>query len=316
MPLRSKGTARRPGAARVATPTLARWSSTTCASRDEHLGVRVVEVPLILVERRPHPAPELQDPQKLRGRCRGRPRAASARTRRARSGPGTCGRALRCFPGPRVLARGVVEDDVNAQRHAGSVQVGGQRAQVVHRAQRRLDGAVVGHRVAAVVGRRARGQQRHQVRVGDAQLAHVRQPLTHAGQRAGEAVSVADIADRLLALQPVGGDLALVVEPAQPSIGGRPCAVRGRRVEQRRGNCAGKRGSSPYSATSRSRSSVKNRSSRVRNSASPSIRARTSAYSARTSGRIAKTFCVTRRGMAGSSRAASRRGPAGRSRAG
>jgi hypothetical protein len=54
-------------------------------------------------------------------------------------------------------------------------QVARERAQVVHRAERRLDRAVVGDRVAAVVGLRPRVQQRHQVQVGDAELAQVRQ---------------------------------------------------------------------------------------------------------------------------------------------
>ena len=94
-------------------------------------------------------------------------------------------------------------------------QVGGQRAQVVHRAQRRLDRAVVDDRVAAVVGLRARVQQRHQVQVGDAELAQVAEALAHAVQRPGEAVDVGDVADGLLALQPVRRDLALVVERAQ-----------------------------------------------------------------------------------------------------
>ena len=81
---------------------------------------------------------------------------------------------------PRVLARGVVEDDVDAQRHPGCAQVGGERAQVVDRAERGLDGAVVDDRVAAVVGLRPRVQQRHQVQVADAELAQVGQPLAHA----------------------------------------------------------------------------------------------------------------------------------------
>ena len=125
---------------------------------------------------------------------------------------------------PRVLGRGVVEHDVDAQRHPGRPQVGGQRAQVVHRPQRRLDRAVVDDRVAAVVGRRPRVQQRHQVQVGDAELAQVRQPLADAGQRPGEAVDVGHVADGLLALEPVRRDLALVVEHPQLAR-----ALRGRR---------------------------------------------------------------------------------------
>ena len=49
----------------------------------------------------------------------------------------------------------------------------GEGAEVVHRPERGLDRAVVGDRVAAVVGLRPRLQQRHQVQVADAELAQV-----------------------------------------------------------------------------------------------------------------------------------------------
>ena len=53
------------------------------------------------------------------------------------------------------------------------------------------------------------------MQVRDAELAQVRQPLAHARQRPGEAVDVGHVADRLLALEPVRRDLALVVEHPQ-----------------------------------------------------------------------------------------------------
>ena len=206
--------------------------------RAEHRGIRVVEVPLVVVERRPHPASELRRPGEVAGsgvREHLRQRrlvgvglgaiGERAVEREPLGVAGACGRR------PRVLARGVVEHDVDAQRHALRAEVGGERAQVVHRAQARVDGEVVDDRVAAVVGLRPRMQQRHQVEVADPELAQVRQALAHAGERAGEAVDVGDVADGLLALQPVRGDLALVVEQLQLR---RALAGRARdRVEQR-----------------------------------------------------------------------------------
>jgi hypothetical protein len=121
-------------------------------------------------------------------------------------------------PRPLVLARRVVDDEVDAQAQALLAQVGGERAQVVHRAERRLHRAVVGHRVATVVLPGARAQERHQVQVGDAELLQVRQVLADAGERPGEAVDVADVAGVPLALEPVGRDLALVVEPAKRPV--------------------------------------------------------------------------------------------------
>ena len=145
-----------------------------------------------------------------------------------------------------------------------------------------LDPPVVGDRVAAVVGLRPRPQQRHQVQVADAELAQVRQPLAHARQRPGEAVDVGDVADGLLPLQPVGGDLALVVELLELGVARRGGARDG--LEQR-AELPGKRASLPYRAWSGSRSSVKNRSRRSPEAASPSTCARL-LVSARTSARI------------------------------
>ena len=106
-----------------------------------------------------------------------------------------------------------------------------------------LDRAVVDHRVAAVVGRRPRVQQRHQVQVGDAELAQVGQLRAHAGQRPREAVDVGDVADGLLALEPVGRDLALVVEHPQLAPGARR---RSRAIApSSRSHAAANRGSAP-----------------------------------------------------------------------
>ena len=74
-----------------------------------------------------------------------------------------------------------------AARAAPSASV----AQVVHGAEVGAHRAVVGDRVAAVVVALARLQQRHQVEVGDAELAQVVEVLGDAPQVAGEAVGVA-----------------------------------------------------------------------------------------------------------------------------
>ena len=202
--------------------------------RGEDGRVRVVEIPLVGVERRPHPAVELGHPAEAPGRG-----VREDVGQRARVGVGLRPVGERAVEGqlggvagerglgPRVLARGVVDHQVDAQRHPGGAQLGGQRTQVVHRPQRRVDGPVVGHRVAAVVGLRAAAQQRHQVQIADAQLLQVGHARAHAVERPGEAVDVTHVADGVLAVQPVGGDLALVVEPPQLGLaGGRGAAER------------------------------------------------------------------------------------------
>ena len=91
------------------------------------------------------------------------------------------------------------------------------------RAQPRVDGGVVGDRVAAVVLPLARRQQRHQVQVRHAQLGEVVQPLPDAGEGAAEAVGVAGVADHPGALEPARVDLAPPVQhPQRPRAGRRP----------------------------------------------------------------------------------------------
>ncbi len=111
----------------------------------------------------------------------------------------------------------MVEHQVDHQRHVVAAQGGGQRHQVVHGAQARVDRAVVGHRVPAVTVTRPRLEQRHQVQVGDAERFQVVDVVGDLGQRAGEPVGIADVADLAGLLQPVGAEQAGLVE--HPQIG-------------------------------------------------------------------------------------------------
>ena len=187
----------------------------------EHRRVGVVQVPLVLVEARPHPA-------------QARDLGEAARSgvgehlgQRALVGVGfgavrvdqvhlaVAGLAGQRLAGPFVLPRGVVEHQVDAQRDAALVQVACQRLQVGHGADPRVHLVVVGYRVAAVALPVARPQQRHQVQVGDAELHQVVQVLADPGQRAGEPVGVADVADHAGPLEPGRIDLPAAVEPSQ-----------------------------------------------------------------------------------------------------
>ena len=189
--------------------------------RDEHLGVGVVEVPLEAVEGRPHPAPV--DLGEAPGRRLGE---HLGQRPLVRVGLGPVGElVVEAGPrGPLMLGRRMVEDDVDAQGDPGRAQLVGQLSEIVDAPECRLDRSVVDDRVAAVVRFRAGVEQRHQVQVGDAELPQVGEVLADAGERAGEAVDVGDVPDRLLALEPVRRDLALVVEPAQDgrALRGRP----------------------------------------------------------------------------------------------
>ena len=119
------------------------------------------------------------------------------------------------LPGPLVLARHVVEHQVEAQADALPAQLAGELAQVLDAAQVGADAAVVHHRVAAVVGSRPWVQQRHQVQVAHPQLTQVRRAPRHAGEVAGEAVGVGGVPDRRWLLEPVRGQRPLQVECLQ-----------------------------------------------------------------------------------------------------
>ena len=102
---------------------------------------------------------------------------------------------------------------------------GGQVAEVVDVAQVGPDRAVVGHGVPAVVGIRARGQQRHQVQVGDAETGQVADVLADALEGAAEPVGVRRVAESVAALEPVRlgqSPLVEVVQLVGPGVVRRP----------------------------------------------------------------------------------------------
>jgi hypothetical protein len=132
-----------------------------------------------------------------------------------------------------VLARGVVEDQVDAQRDVTLVQIRDERLQVGHGADPRIHRAVVLDRVAAVVIPVAGPQQRHQVQVADTEIGQVVEMLADTRQGAREPVGVTDVADHAGPLEPRGIDLAAAVEQAQLH---RPPGRRRQRVEHQLGH--------------------------------------------------------------------------------
>ena len=114
-----------------------------------------------------------------------------------------------------MLARDVVEHEVEHEADPCLPQLGGQGAQVVHGAQVGAHRPVVGHRVAAVVVALARLQQRHEVQVRHAELAQVVDRPPHAVEVAGEPVGVRGVPEHARVLEPVRRQGALLVEPVQ-----------------------------------------------------------------------------------------------------
>ena len=188
----------------------------------EHGGVRPVDVPLVVVEGRPDPARELLVP----GEAAGREVGEDLRQRRL-VGVGQLavvedvevGAALGVAGarrgGPRVLARDVVEHQVQAQTDALAAQRRGERAQVVDVAEVGPHRPVVLDGVATVVRARPRRQQRHEVEIGDSEVAEVRHAILDAAQGAGEPVGVRRVAEHRGPLEPVRIPQPPLVELAQ-----------------------------------------------------------------------------------------------------
>ena len=123
--------------------------------------------------------------------------------------------ALAGSPRPVMFLGGVVQDQVDAHTHAALAQGRGDGFEIGHGAERRIDFAVVHHRVAAVAVAGARLQAGHEVHIGDAQLFQIGGLVEHAFERAVEAVDVEHIARHILAQKPVGLEVAPQVEVAQ-----------------------------------------------------------------------------------------------------
>ncbi len=189
--------------------------------RLEHLRIAPVEIPLEGVERRPHPADALDVGEvagclvreDLRQRALvsvrdlpiGKDPVEVAELRIAR------GRG----PRPVVLGSGVVEDEVDAERHPPGVEVCGERLEIVHRAETWVHRVVVDDGVTPVAVTMAWRQQGHQVEIGDAELVEVVQTMADARQIAREAVGVGDVSDHACPLEPSGIDLPSPVERPQ-----------------------------------------------------------------------------------------------------
>ena len=228
----------------------------------QHGGVRPVEVPLVVVERRPHPRVELVVEGEVAGREVGedlRQRGLVGIGHRAVLVDVEVGAPVAVAGaggrGPGVLTGHVVEHQVEAQADALGAQRRGERAQVVDVTEVGAHGAVVHDGVAAVVGCRPGRQQRHQVEVAHPEVAEVRRPLADPTEGAGEAVGVGGVADHRGSLEPVRLTQPQVVERAQVvgalGVGRAQRSRRGgrrRRARRRRtpaGGCRGGRAGGP-----------------------------------------------------------------------
>jgi ABC-type glutathione transport system ATPase component len=116
---------------------------------------------------------------------------------------------------PRVLLGDVIEHQVQGQCDTSLMQGAGELSQIVHRAQIRANGAIVLHRVTAVIGRRARLQQRHEVQVRHAEVLQVPNVLTNALNGASEKIGIGYVSQCVRTLEPVRAKQTLDIARTQ-----------------------------------------------------------------------------------------------------
>ena len=194
--------------------------------RSEDGGVGVVEVPLEAVEGRPDPPPAaVADRHEGAGVVVGEDLAHRLLVlvghRAVGEDPVVVLELLlarECTLRPLVLVRGVVEDEVDDEGDAVRAQVGGEGGELLHIAERGAHLAVARHGVAAVAVLLRGQEQGHEVQVGEAQFAEVRDARAHALKVGRVPVHVADAPEHAAREEPVGVLLAGRVERTQ--VGG------------------------------------------------------------------------------------------------
>ena len=177
---------------------------------DKNVGVRPVEVPLPGVERRPDPLLQVLVPGEVPGRKVGEDLREGALVRVGLPAVGEpvkvvlVARVARAgLHRPVVLAGHVVEDEVEDEADPVLAQGGGEVPEVVDGSQVGTDGPVVPDRIPAVVVPGSRLEEWHEVQVGDAQLAQVRDLVLDPLEVVREPVGVCGVAHHLGQLQPV-----------------------------------------------------------------------------------------------------------------
>ena len=177
----------------------------------KHLGVGVIQIPLERVKRGPDPGVQRGVVGEIpwRGFGEDLPQAGFPAlhgglvVHHMEIGAPLCIPAARCLR-PGVVIADMVEHEVRAQADAGAAQRGRQGTQIVHAAQTRLDLVKAGDGKPAVAVAGAGSQERKQMQQRDAQLLQIRNLGRKLGQRAGKAVNIGCVTQRLVRSEPIG----------------------------------------------------------------------------------------------------------------
>ncbi len=197
--------------------------------RVEDIGIRVVQVPLEIVEGRPDPFPQR------------RPVGEGAGMRVREDGPQgflvlvrflavgihpvifqKLVVALRRLLRPLVLVRGVVEDEIQHQAHPLLPELRRKLAQALHRADLRIELPVAADRVAAVIVSGRALEKRHQVQVGHSQLIEIADLIPQPFQILGKEIHIRHRTEDPVRLVPMRVPLADRIEAFQIRIAVQP----------------------------------------------------------------------------------------------
>ena len=118
-------------------------------------------------------------------------------------------------PSPFVVLACVVHHEIETDRHALLVAFVRKPCQVLHRPQLRLNLSEIRHGIAAVASVLRAFQQGHQVQIIDARLLQVIQMLLYTPERAAEALGIHEHAQHIALLEPVRLFKPLCIQSAE-----------------------------------------------------------------------------------------------------
>src|SRR6266508_4089913 len=123
---------------------------------------------------------------------------------------------------PNMFIRCMVEDQVHDKTNTSRTQFSGERRELFHSAECRIDLTITAHRVTPIIFALRRFKQWHKVKISKSQLLEVRDFGFHPLKISREEIHIADPAQHLIRLKPERIRFACLVQRAQIIRPGKP----------------------------------------------------------------------------------------------
>ena len=124
---------------------------------------------------------------------------------------------------PKMFIRCVIENQIHNQADARLTKFARKRCKLFHRAKRRMHFAITADRIAAIVFAFGRFEERHEMKIGEAEFLEIWDFGFHAFEVFCEKINVANSAQHLVRLEPERILLPCIVQFAQISGSCKPC---------------------------------------------------------------------------------------------